>query len=209
MKKAFTFLSSRKQHAAVVVPIQLTTDRSNDADMPGPVFLDGETVTLRTIEDEDLGFIQRERSAPGVWRTLGWPFPSNSEQLQEFYEETISDEETIHLLITVAEEPVGMVSFHEVSADAWRGELGYWVATEHHGYATDAVGTLVEYGFRDLGFHRIEAKVFDGNGPSRTVLENLGFTHEGVHREAVFSDGGFRDVHWYGLLADEWDLDVE
>ncbi|WEL22665.1 GNAT family protein [Halorhabdus sp. BNX81] len=174
--------------------------------MPGPTFLDGETVALRTIEDKDLEFIQRERSDAAVWRTLGWPFPSNRKQLTEFFEETISDEEAIHLMITVAEEPVGMVSFHEISADSWRGELGYWVATDEQGkgYATDAVGTLVEYGFRDLGFHRIEAKVFDGNEPSRRVLEHLGFTHEGVHREAVFSDGGFRDVHWYGLLVEEW-----
>ena len=176
--------------------------------MPGPVFLDGETVTLRPIEAEDLDFIQRERSDAGVWRTLGWPFPSNREQVEAFHEETISDEETIHLLITVEAEPVGMVSFHDISEGSRRGELGYWVATDAqgNGYATDAVGTLVEYGFRDLGFHRIEAKVFDGNTPSRQVLEALGFTHEGVHREATFADGQFRDVHWYGVLADEWNL---
>jgi len=175
--------------------------------MPGPAFLDGETVTLRTIEEDDLAFIQRERADPAVWRTLGWPFPSNREQLEEFFEETISDEETIHLMISVAEQPVGIVSFHEISGDSRRGELGYWVATDEqgNGYATDAVGTLVAYGFRDLGFHRIEAKVFDGNQPSRQVLETLGFTHEGVHREAVFSDGDFRDIHWYGLLAEEWE----
>jgi len=175
--------------------------------MPGPVFLEGETVTLRTIEEEDLEFLQRERSDRRVWRTLGWPFPSNREQLAEFYEETISDEETINLLVTVEQEPVGVVSFHEVSDDGWRGELGYWIATDHQekGYATDAVGTLVAYGFRDLGFHRIEAKVFDGNTASRSVLENLGFTHEGVHREATFADGQFRDVHWYGLLAAEFE----
>lgn len=177
--------------------------------MPGAAFLDGETVTLRTIEEDDLGFIQRERSEAAVWRTLGWPFPSNRHQLEEFFEETISDEETIHLMIGVADEPVGMVSFHEISGDSRRAELGYWVATgeQGNGYATDAVGTLVDYGFRDLGFHRVEAKVFDGNEPSRQVLERLGFTHEGVHREAVFTDGGFRDVHWYGLLAEEWDKD--
>ncbi|WP_135667414.1 GNAT family N-acetyltransferase [Halorhabdus rudnickae] len=179
--------------------------------MPGPVFLEGETVALRPIEEEDLAFVQRERSDERVWRTLGWPVPSNREQVEAFYEETISDEETIHLLITVDEEPVGMVSFHDLSEKDRRGELGYWVAADHHGngYATDAIGTIVAYAFRDLGLHRVEAKVFDGNDASRRVLEKLGFTHEGIHREATFSDGQFRDVHWYGVLAEEFDLDRE
>ncbi|WP_136689874.1 GNAT family N-acetyltransferase [Halorhabdus amylolytica] len=178
--------------------------------MPGPVFLEGETVSLRTIEENDLEFVQRERSDERVWRTLGWPFPSNREQLEEFYEETISDEETINLLITADADPVGMASFHDLATEDRRGELGYWVAAAYqgNGYATDAVGTIVAYAFRDLGLHRVEAKVFDGNDASRRVLEKIGFTHEGVHREATFSDGQFRDVHWYGVLADEFENDA-
>lgn len=175
--------------------------------MPGPTFLDGEVVELRTIEEADLAFVQTARSETAVWRTLGWPWPGNREQLDAFFEETISDDETVHLLIAVDGDPVGAVSFHDIDERSRRAELGYWVALAHqgNGYATDAVETLVRYGFRDLGLHRVEAKVFDGNDPSRRVLEKLGFTHEGVHREATFVDGAFRDVHWYGVLAEEWE----
>lgn len=210
MKKAFTFAPR------VVVGIPAPTDAvlppgSNGASMPGPVFLNGDTVALRTVENEDLEFVQRAKNDRRVWATLGWPWPANREQLENYYEETMSAENAVFLLITVDGESAGVVSLGEPEPVSQRAELGYWIHPDHqgNGYATEAAGLLVAYGFRDLGIHRVEAKVFDGNEASMAVLESIGFEREGVHRKAAFSDGAFRDVHWFGLLAKEFDRRAE
>ena len=73
-------------------------------------------------------------------------------------------------------------------ADWRRPELGYWIAPEHQGegYGTEAAGLLVDFGFRQRGFHRIEARVFEFNDASQSLLESLGFTLEGTHREGHY-----------------------
>lgn len=175
--------------------------------MPGPVFLEGESVTLRTIEEEDLSFLQVGVNDPQVWRAIGTPEPVNSQQEQEFFDDVVSDDDSIDLLIAAGGDPVGITSFWPGEGTVARAELGYWVAPDHHrqGYGSDAAERMVDYGFSQLGYHRIEARVFEFNDASQNLLEGLGFVREGVHREAVFVDGNYQDLLWYSLLEDEWD----
>ncbi|WP_336327930.1 GNAT family N-acetyltransferase [Halovenus sp. HT40] len=175
--------------------------------MGGPVFVRGEKVRLRPIERDDLSFLSEHRNDPRVWRSLGWPKPENHSQEETFFEETVCDDQSTDLLVTVDDSPVGMVSFNSEATDHDRAELGYWIAPTEQGtgYATDAVRTLVEYGFQQRGFHRIEAEVFERNDASRAVLDRLGFTHEATIREKQWIDGEYRDVEWFGLLRSEWE----
>jgi len=174
--------------------------------MPGPVFIPGDDVDLHTIEEEDLDFLQRNVNDPRVWRRIGRAQPVNTQQEREFLEEVVAGDDGVHLLVCADGEPVGTVGLNDLGGQGGSAELGYWVAPEHHrqGYATAAASLLVGYGFDQLGLHRVEARVYEFNDPSKTVLERVGFTHEGVHREAAFVDGVYRDTHWYGLLEAEW-----
>ena len=65
-----------------------------------------------------------------------------------------------------------------------------------HGYATGAVGLLLEVAFRALVANRVEAYVTPGNDPSIRVLEKCGFNREGLLREMEFYKGRF----WDGIL---------
>lgn len=175
--------------------------------MPGPVFLEGEAVDLRTIEEEDLAFMQEAVNDPSVWRGIGYPKPVNMEQEREFFEEQVCNDDWVNLLVaTDAETPVGTVGFTRIDLDRDKGELGYWIAPAHQneGYGTEAVELLVDYGFEQRAFHRIEARVTEFNDPSRRLLESVGFAHEGTLRENEFVDGEYRNTRWYGLLRDEW-----
>lgn len=176
--------------------------------MPGPVFLEGEDVSLRTIEEEDLEFLQETINQQAVWRGIGRPTPLNMNQEQSFYEDVVCSDETVNLLITDGETPVGTVGLSNINEQANSAELGYFVApaSQQEGYGSDAVECLVDYGFRHRGFHRIHARVFEFNEASSALLESLGFTKEGVHRESYYIDGKYQDTYWYGLLRDEWDL---
>ena len=52
--------------------------------------------------------------------------------------------------------------------------------------------------------HRVELQTTTNNTRSRSVAQRLGFTQEGVLREAAMFPGGPSDVVVYGLLASEW-----
>lgn len=176
--------------------------------MPGPVFLEGSTVDLRTIEEEDLEFMQEAVNQRNVWRGIGMPHPVNMHQQQDYFENHVSDDDHVNLLITIGPEtPVGTISFTRIDREANWGELGYWIHPDHqgNGYGTEAAEILIEYGFNQRGFHRIQARVTEFNDPSRGLLESLGFTLEGVQRECSYVDGQYQDTLWFSLLEDEWD----
>ena len=70
--------------------------------------------------------------------------------------------------------------------------------------ATEAVGSMVDLGFRALGVHRISAHLDARNTRSARLLERLGMRREArlAHNEWV--KGEWTDDVIYAVLADEW-----
>ncbi|MFC6753412.1 GNAT family N-acetyltransferase [Halorubrum tibetense] len=174
--------------------------------MPGPVFLDGDEVALRTIEEEDLEFLQKHINDSSVWRAIGSSDPVNGPQEREFFEDVVCDGDGVHLLVAVDGAPAGTVGLSPTPDEADAMELGYWIAEgfRRQGHGREAARLLTNYGFRQRGLHRIAARVFAFNDASQALLESLGYVREGTSREAVFVDGRYWDVHWYGVLESEW-----
>jgi len=175
--------------------------------MPGATFIEGDGVRLRTIEEEDLEFMQEAVNDRELRQAIGRPNPVNGPQEQEFFEEVVCSDETVTLLVTADGTRIGTVGFSVLDYESDSAELGYWIAPEQQqqGYGSAAVAHLVDYGFRELGLHRIEARVFEFNTGSQRLLESLGFTQEGVHRDGEFVRGDYQNVYWYGLLEAEWE----
>jgi RimJ/RimL family protein N-acetyltransferase len=180
--------------------------------MPGPIFLEGETVTLRQIEEEDVEFVQRCMNDPRVWRPALDVNPTNNRECTEFFETALSGEGDVHCLACDGTDPLGIVSLTESqygpteTSRARSVELAYWFDPESHGngYGSDAAGTMIEYAFEDRNLRRIEAYCGAFNDASAGLLESLGFEREGTRRQATWYDGEYYDAYSYGLLREEW-----
>ena len=77
------------------------------------------------------------------------------------------------------------------------------------GLGTEATRLIVGHGFEAVGLHRIQLSVFDFNPRARRVYEKVGFTAEGIEREALWQDGVWSDAIRMSLLAHEWALGLE
>jgi RimJ/RimL family protein N-acetyltransferase len=174
--------------------------------MSSPVFLEGETVTLHPVEEDDAEFLQRLVNDPQVRRGIGTVEPTSLTEERE-YVESVGEGEGTQFLVRVDAERVGTIGLHDVIPTNGNGEIGYFFAPETwgNGYATDATRTVVGHAFAERRLHKVYARAFAFNDASQRVLEKVGFEREGVHREQVFVDGDYVDVYRYGLLADEWD----
>lgn len=71
------------------------------------------------------------------------------------------------------------------------------------GYGSDAMRSLVDFGFRDLNLERIWLDVFADNSRAIHVYEKLGFRREGELRRHYFVEGRYRDALIMGLLRHE------
>jgi ribosomal-protein-serine acetyltransferase len=109
-------------------------------------------------------------------------------------------------LITYRGEIAGVVGHHRIDWDNRCTWLGYWLAEpfQGRGLMTTACRAYVEHSFGALDLHRIEIHVDPGNARSRAVAERLGFTREGLIRDAEWLYDRFVDHAVYGLLQPEW-----
>ena len=84
-------------------------------------------------------------------------------------------------------------------------KLGYAIHADHwhKGYASDAVSTMIAYGFDSLGLHRITAAIGPDNKRSIDLVERIGFKHEGLLRDHVFTNGEWRDSELYSMLISD------
>lgn len=172
--------------------------------MPGPVFIDGEQVTLHPLEREDLPFVQKHRNHPEVRRSLGRIQPQSAESLEGDFEGYM--QEGVNLLVCRDGEPVGFVALFDWVESAGRVEVAYWIAPEEqgNGYAKEAVSHAISYAFDDRRCHKVIAGAHATNQTSRGLLETLGFQQEGRLRDHVFLGGEYVDAIRYGLLEPEW-----
>lgn len=172
--------------------------------MPGPIFLDGDRVALRTLEREDLELVQRSRNDPAIREWMTFTEPASMDDVEAFYENVVLGDDNLNLVIAVDDEPAGVVVLFDVGRHA--AELAAWLLPEYQGegYGRAAAELLVGHGFEGLGLHRIRAKALRDNDASRATMESLGFEEVGVARDAVFQRGDYRDMVRYDLLADDW-----
>ncbi|GGA46703.1 GNAT family N-acetyltransferase [Paenibacillus physcomitrellae] len=82
--------------------------------------------------------------------------------------------------------------------------LGYKLDEEERnkGYMTEALQAMIDYGFRELGLHRIEANIMPRNAASLAVVHKLGFYHEGVAFKYL-KVGGVWEDHIHMVLRNE------
>ncbi len=95
----------------------------------------------------------------------------------------------------------------EVNSEFDRGEIGYWLGVPYwgRGYATEAMGAILRFGFEELKLNRMYAGYFSRNAASGRVMEKNGLTREGVLRQHVKKWGEYLDLVYYGILRSEWE----
>ena len=99
---------------------------------------------------------------------------------------------------------VGTVTWDRVNESA---EVGYFVVGDHEGKGLmyRAVGAFVDHLFEAESMNRVSARIMTTNARSRALVERLGFTLEGVHRQEYKLRGEHKDMTVYSILRSEWE----
>lgn len=97
---------------------------------------------------------------------------------------------------------IGTVGFNALALKHKRAEIGYEIHPDHwrKGYTSEAVRSVVQYGFSELGLTRIGAVIFTENDASYQLLEKVGFDREGILRDYIYQNGTAHDTYVYSLL---------
>jgi RimJ/RimL family protein N-acetyltransferase len=167
---------------------------------------------LRTFEERDIHPFSAYRSDPEIARYQGWETPYRLEQASEFTAGMRAKEpgepgQWYQLAIELKSDRgmIGDCTFH-LFKDGKQAEVGMTIARPYqgNGYASEAVGHMVDYLFEQLDLHRICANIDPRNAASIRVMTKLGFRHEGLFRQSMWLKGEWVDEDWYAILREEW-----
>ena len=136
-------------------------------------------------------------------------FKQNKITIQEhrnWFENSVSQSNKNLFIFEKHEQPMGFVSFNEIDSSGV-AEWGFFLsANSPKGLGRQLGQIALNHAFNQLNFHKIFGKVLDYNQASIKLHLALGFKQEGIFRDHYINLNRYYDVHYYGILSDEWRL---
>ncbi len=98
---------------------------------------------------------------------------------------------------------MGTIGFWRIQKENYRAEIGYLLhpSLQGKGFMQEAISTVLQYGFKSMKLHSVEANVKPGNKSSEKLLLRNGFVQEGYFKENYYFNGVFWDSAVYSLLG--------
>jgi len=174
----------------------------------------GKKVRLRAIEREDLPRYVEWFADPAVSENLESQMPLSLVHEERWFEETLKlpvEQQPLAIDAKTGRgkwEHIGGAGFHCIDKRNRLAECGIMIGNRKYwdrGYGTDALLTLLRFGFESLNFNRIQLCVIAFNDRAIHVYEKIGFIREGTWREVHFYQGKYWDMHFYSILRREWE----
>mgnify|MGYP000356769829 CR=1 FL=1 len=146
-----------------------------------------------------------------IWTYLPYgPFTSLAEFKGWMEKTCLGDDPLFHAIVSKdSGKAIGVASYLRIEPAVGVIEVGhinYSPALQRTPAATEAMYLLMARVFDELGYRRYEWKCNALNEGSKRAAERLGFSFEGVFRQAAISKGRNRDTAWFSLLDREWPM---
>ncbi len=110
------------------------------------------------------------------------------------------------IMDTTSQRATGIASYLRITPTAGTIEVGhihYSPLLQKTPAASEAMFLMMKRAF-ELGYRRYEWKCDALNAPSRRAALRLGFSYEGVFRQATVYKQRNRDTAWYATIDQEW-----
>jgi RimJ/RimL family protein N-acetyltransferase len=182
------------------------------ATRPGGKTLTGDRVRLEPLNVQSHGdslWQACEASTnPSLWTyMLSGPFTSASEFLDWVESRAAAHDAVFYAVVdTASNRAIGVVSYLRIDPENRAIEVGnisFFDELARTASATEAMTLMAAHVF-DLGYRRYEWKCNVLNAPSVSAAERLGFSFEGVFRNALTVRGHNRDTAWFAMTVEDW-----
>lgn len=197
-------LDASGDRVGVAVP-PVVAQRPDDAPIVG-VRVRLERLTVDHSPDLWEAFAATDSSTLWTYMPQG-PFASESDQREWIRTVAESVDPFFYAIMdATTDRAVGIASYLRIDPTHGVIEVGYLSfsgALRRTPAATEAM-YLMARNVVDRGFRRYEWKCNVLNAPSIAAAERLGFSFEGVFRNAVVIKGHNRDTAWFAFTSDDW-----
>lgn len=169
----------------------------------------GNKIMLSKVEKENIEQLRQWRNTPELKKYFREYRELNKDnQLNWYNSKVLNDNTTYNFEIRTKDNHlIGHCGLHYINWVNRTGEFGIYIGDLKYrqgGYGSDALRTLIKYGFEELNLNRIWCEVWDNNA-ALDVYKHIGFVYEGKLRQTYFNEGRYWDSHLLGMLKTEYD----
>lgn len=165
-------------------------------------------IYLRPMTEDDTDLIVKWRNQKNVRDYFIYQADFTREGHLYWLHEVVEKGRAAQMMICEKEtdKPVGSVYIRDIDHTHHKGEYGIFIGEESargKGIGTSAAKLMIEYGFQELGLHRIYLRVLNGNEQAVRSYEKAGFVKEGYLKEDAYINGKYVDIVWMAIVNEE------
>ena len=104
---------------------------------------------------------------------------------------------------------IGNCGLHDGQPENRKASLGILIGNKDYwssGYGTDAIVTLLRFGFHEMNLNRVWLDVYEFNERAQACYKKCGFVEEGRLRQNIYQEGRYWDTIIMGILRSEFDV---
>ncbi|ASR49654.1 GNAT family N-acetyltransferase [Paenibacillus kribbensis] len=183
--------------------------------MPMSLYNTPQGIFLRPLGLEDseslLALRMRNRESHALYEPLYEDSFFRLEKQQDYIRQRLRQAEEdrgymLGIFLLKEERLIGYISISNLVRGVGQfADIGYMLDQHEQGrgHMTAALKLTIQYAFRALSLHRLQAGTLLHNARSQRVLEKCGFQPEGIARKLVQIQGTWQDHQMFGLLAED------
>ena len=179
--------------------------------MTAEVLAATEHLVLRRMTNDDAAALAAYRSDPVQARYQSWetPYPLDSARALIAQMRNVRFAQPgvwLQIGIETSGRLIGDIAVRVDGDQARQATVGFTLAADAqgHGYATEALRTVISLLFTEHDVHRICADCDTRNDRSVSLLERVGTRREAHHHKSAWWKGEWTDEYVYAILAEEW-----
>ncbi|MFO1285630.1 MAG: GNAT family protein [Rubrivivax sp.] len=174
----------------------------------------GKTVGLRAIESHDLPQLLAWRNDPRLRRYFREVRELNLAQQRQWFETRVNNDPATRMFAIVergcsgghnAGRLLGACGLCYIDWVNRTADFSLYIGADDlyidERFAPDAAVAMIDYGFDELGLHRLWSEIYSFDAPKQRLFAALGFALDGRHRQTHWAEGAWHDSLYYSLLA--------
>ncbi len=165
----------------------------------------GNQVSLRKITSADTANVVRWRNNPSVRERFMQQELFTVESHEEWLRTQVEPGHVAQFIIVENEtgRDIGSTFLRDIDPVNHKAEIGCFIGEQiarGRGIGPESTIRTIDYGFRELGLHRVYCRVLSDNIISMHSALKSGLVQEGYFHDYVCINGEYRDIMFFGIV---------